>query len=315
MNPKKKKILKVLGLVYLVLVVIYLVVTVFMTGPHGGAKRRLDESLVANNAVLVAELPLRGSLELRPSVQYTLLRARATTVRSANEYTVLGALLGLGVDPTPLRNPETAYKVVVDPVLPAGTRLTHEVWAQVIEERFDTANPPMVEVKGMAGIMQFDLTLIFIMLNFLGLFVILYVALWDPVMAMLDKRAETIRTDLDTAAGRRQEAEDLKKKYNELMLSAKQERQTIINQGRHEGNLERERILSEARDDSAKVVAQTRLELEAEAGKVRTALRQEIGGLSLQVAERILGREVSKADNERLVAEFVDQVQKSDLRN
>lgn len=320
MTPNKKRILKILGAVYLALIVLYFVNAFYLTGPSGGAMRTLDHSLAANDAVLKAPLQLTGELELTQPVVEALLESHVTAIAGQDQPPVLlGAVATAQSGPQQrIINEAAIGRTVQNPILPAGTHLREHLWARILLDSdeqpamYDAANPPMVEVSGIAGIMQFDMTLVFIIANFLGLFILLYLALWDPIMSMLDTRAETIRNDLDAAAGRRREADGLKKQYGELMLSAKQERQEMVQQGRREGETERERIVAEARDESARIVEQTRQELESEAGKARTALRREIGGLSLEIAEKILGREVKSGDNDRLVADFLSKVQQSD---
>lgn len=323
MNPKKKLILKILGLAYLALIVVYFVNAFFLTGPNGCALRTLDHGLASNDAVLRSPLQLQGDLLLTANVVDGLLDSYVTAIGGTDQPPVL--LGSFTTDAAGSRqrvtNQQAIGQTVRDPVLPAGTHLGEHLWARILLDHdhqpimYDAANPPTVEVTGIAGIMEFDLTLGFIIANFLGLFVLLYLALWDPIINMLDTRAATISNDLDTAAGRRQEAEDLKKQYGELMLSARQERQAMVQQGRKEGDAERERIVGEARDESARIVAQTQQELEAETGKARTALRQEIGGLSVQIAEKILTREIKPADNDRLVSDFLSKVQQADLSN
>ncbi len=325
MNPKKKVILKILGAVYLAMILLYFIVSFLLTGPHGGVMRKLDQSLVANNARLLSPLQLEGTLEITPATLEALLEAGVTAIGGAEQQAVLlGTIMPGGKI---ISDDQALGQTIERPIIPGahrqdghvtgGTLLTNHLWERVIDQpgMYDAENPPTVEASGISGIMEFDLTLVFIMLNFLGLFTLLYLALWDPMMTMLDKRAETVRNDLDTAAGRRQEADELKKQYGELMLSARQERQEMVQQGRHEGQKERDRIVDEAREESAKVLAQGKQDLEAEVGKVRTELRQEIGGMSVEIAERILGREVTDKDTDRLLEDFLAQVQQAELKN
>ncbi len=205
------------------------------------------------------------------------------------------------------------------PVLPAETAVTDDLWKNVLagEKEFREAakEPTTLYVRGSGGIMNFDLTLVFVVINFLGLLVLLRLFLWEPILGILDKRAETIQGDLDSAATDRREAESLKTQYDRQIVGAKQERQQLAAEGRSEGEAEKQRIVAEAKAESERVMARTKEELTAAAARARTELQKEVGQLSVQVAEQILRREVRAEDNERLVQEFLVKLKESGIKN
>jgi F-type H+-transporting ATPase subunit b len=301
MSPSKKRVLKLMALVYVVLVVAFVVYTT-MNSQGKGIKRTL--STLPRKGVIKLTVPLvLESLDgkpVTPEVVDALLSAKVTVIGVVgNPEAVVGQAL-------------VAEKAVFQKAtLPAETELTDALWKTVLdgEIAFHEAKAPViVYVYGGGDIMGFDLTLIFVVLNFLGLFILLHLLLWDPITAMLDGRAETIKTDLDTASKSRQKAGALKTRYDKLILDSKQERQDMIAEGRSEGESERKRIVGTARDEADKIVARTREELEAAAEKARRDLQAEIGGLSVQLAERILDREVSETDNHHLVDDFLTKL-------
>jgi F-type H+-transporting ATPase subunit b len=206
------------------------------------------------------------------------------------------------------------------PVLPADAAVTEEMWKNVLaaEKQFrETAKEPPVTlyVRGAGNIMNFDLTLVFVVVNFLGLLILLRLFLWEPILGILDKRAETIQGDLDSAATDRREAETLKTTYDRQIVGAKQERQQLVAEGRGEGEAEKQRIVAEAKAEADRVMARSREELAAASAKARTELQKEVGQLSVQVAEQILRREVRAEDNERLVQEFLVKLKSSGIKN
>jgi F-type H+-transporting ATPase subunit b len=230
-------------------------------------------------------------------------------------------VLGVEGDPQAVVGPALAARGATfdDPVLPAGTHAPEALWNEVLaaEAELRTARDDLddtVYVAGGGDIMGFDATLILVVVNFLGLLVLLYLLLWEPIMNLLDERAATIRDDLEGAAQKHAEANSLKGKYERVMLASKQERQGLIDEGRKEGEAERERIVGEAREEAEKIVARTREELEAAAEKVRGDLRREIGGLSVSLAERILAREVRPEDNQQLVDDFLAHLDEAEAR-
>ena len=209
--------------------------------------------------------------------------------------------------------------VFADVVLPARTKLTPQLWAAVLTGEVEflakQGRTASVYASGAADILGFDWTLVFIIANFLGLLSLLYLLLWEPIVKVLDERSAQIEGDLKSARESRELAAALKKEYDALMLGAKQERQALIADGQKEGQNEKQRILAEARRDADKIIQQTRQELVAAAEKARRQLRAEIGGLSVELAGKILAREIREEDNRRLVDDFVTAIGGSERGN
>ena len=297
MSPKKKLALKVLALIYVGLVVLFFVHSILATKGEG-LRRHLDQSLVGPETVLTEPLELRS------------LEGRKATQEVADALAVAGVtVIATAEDPDTVVGPSLVGKTFHAASLPAHTHLKDALWKKVLaaerDARLKAGQDITVHVAGGGSIIGFDLTLVFVIVNFLGLLVILYLLLWEPILKVLDNRAATIQKDLDGAAGDRQVAASMKEKYTGLLLGSRQERQELIAQGRKEGELERQRILETARQEADKVIAQTRAELEAAAEQARRALRQEVGDLSVELAEKILRREVRPEDNSKIVEEFL----------
>ncbi len=192
--------------------------------------------------------------------------------------------------------------------LPAGTKLTPALWRQVLvlEARARPALRIPIQAKG--NIIGFSFTMAVVVLNFFGLLCLLYVFVWDPILGMLDARAETIRSEIDEAAAKRKEARGLRDKYAELMDGAKREREALVAAGQRDGEAERQKILDRARDEAEKLIAQAREEIGAETEKARRELMAEVGRLSTDVAGAILSREVRPEDHDALVQDFLAKV-------
>jgi F-type H+-transporting ATPase subunit b len=275
-------------------------------GTEAGVLRSLDAQIVGSHLTEPLELK---SLDGRP--------ATAEQVKALSSAKV--SVISTAKEPASIVAASLVGKTFKKPVLPAETTITEELWTRILQDekqvRLAANDSTNVYVRGSGNIMNFDMTLLFVVVNFLGLLVLLRLFLWEPILKVLDDRAATVKADLDSAAGNRQESEELKAKYGQLLLGSRQERQQLIAEGRKQGEAERQLILGEARQEAERIIAQTKQELEAAAAKVRTDLQSEVGNLSLQIAEQILHREVRQEDNEKLVQDFLGQLKTSDLRN
>lgn len=304
MSPQKKRLLKLLGLAYVGLVILFFVYTAMVTKGEG-IRRTLTDGLVGPDTVLTEPLEL-DAIEGTAATQKVV---DALTSAGVTVISVAGPD-GKAVKDTVGTNLVQRQVKFHDASLPAGTRLTEALWKEILRSevalrKAENEEAIRVYVKGAGGIIAFDATLVFVVINFLGLLVILYLLLWDPILKMLDDRAASIKGDLENAAKAREDAASLKGKYQQLLIGSKQERQELIAEGRKEGQAERQRIVDAARQEADKVIDRTRQELEAAAEKVRRDLVREIGGLSIELARKVLAREVREADNRQLVEDFL----------
>ncbi len=186
-----------------------------------------------------------------------------------------------------------------------GTVLNRDILLALMKMRDAKMGPDYVKVRGKGPVIGFQYTFVFIVLNFVILVVFLQGLLWKPVLNVLDKRRETVSEDLQQAKDHRRKAEALFEKYRATMESARKEREELIANGRREGEKERERITAEAKAEAASILERADLEVKAERNEIRRELVGSIGDFSVDLAARILGREVKPEDHRTLVNEFV----------
>ncbi len=294
MAPGKKRLLKVFIVVYLALVAALLV--------HAFSGMKGTRRLYKMTPDLVG-LELAEPLEVRSLDGLVLDAARAKAFNAADVATVRLAD-GRQVDTDAAVGEELGVMT-----LPAGTKITEELWTQVLAPESSARADEDLAVTGDGNIIGFSLNLAFTVMNFVGLLCILYVFVWDPVLEMLDKRADTIRGDIEDARRRREEAKGLRAKYAELMQGAKKEREELVAAGQRDGESERQKIIERARGEAEKIIQQARGEIGAEAERARKDLRREVGGLSAEIAAEILRRELRPEDHEALVQEFLKKVE------
>lgn len=155
-------------------------------------------------------------------------------------------------------------------------------------------------------------TLMIQIVNFAVLLVLMYVFLWDPMIAFLDQRRDMIRDEIASARQGNQAAQARLSEYEQKLDAARSERQSIVEAGKHEAQRERSVILAQAREQADRLAANARQELAAEVERAKAELRREIGALSVQVARGILAREVQQADHEALIEDLIKEIQAAD---
>jgi F-type H+-transporting ATPase subunit b len=144
--------------------------------------------------------------------------------------------------------------------------------------------------------------------NFVLLLVLLRIFLYKPIVRMLDKRRETIKTDLEEARTARSQAEAARQEHEKELENAREERLSILAQAREQAEKMREEILENARAEAHQLVAKTEEEMEALRRQALAGAQDEIADLALAAASKVVGKSLDEQDHRRLVEEFLAEV-------
>lgn len=125
--------------------------------------------------------------------------------------------------------------------------------------------------------------------------------------ALADRRAG-IEKALSEAVTAREAAERKLAEYADKLAQANKEIDEIHAAMKREGEIERERIIAEAKVAAAKIREQAAQAASQEIVKARTELREEAGRLAVQLAEQTLKEKIEKTDQDRLVGEYLAKV-------
>ena len=122
---------------------------------------------------------------------------------------------------------------------------------------------------------------------------------WDAISSMMQKREEKIANDLDSAEQSRLNAAKLEKERQEKLANSHSEAAEIIKSAKDSGELSRQNILNETKEE---VHSDITLEKEAALKEVK----DDVADLSLQIAEKILGRELTPENHESLINQYIE---------
>jgi F-type H+-transporting ATPase subunit b len=182
----------------------------------------------------------------------------------------------------------------------ALVRMALEFDHQAVKDRHRT-----LWVLGRGSIIGLDMTLVFTGLNFVALVALLYALLWDPVTRILDDRAKAVREDVESARRDREEAEATKASAAAELTKIRDDACRLRDEGRQEGEREKARLVREGHDEARRHVERTERLLDTEAEAAREALAAELGGLSCELASRVLEREVAPEDHAKLTEDLL----------
>lgn len=143
------------------------------------------------------------------------------------------------------------------------------------------------------------------LVSFLLLFWLIKRIAWKPLMSMLEEREREINADLDKAAHDRTISQQQRVETEGQLREARNQANELINKAQLEGNALQKTIIKEANEDAQRIRQQAQREIEAERIRTLNNMRSEISELSIDIAEKIIGRELSGADQDRLIDEFI----------
>ena len=146
------------------------------------------------------------------------------------------------------------------------------------------------------------------LLIFGGVLFILGKYAWGPLLDVLEKREELIKNSLAEARRDREEAAAKLKEYEDRINQARADATEIVEEGRRDAEVLKQRIEQDAREEAEKVIARGRRDLAIARETAIKDLYELSGELAAKIASRIVERELKTADHEKLIADAIGQV-------
>ena len=144
-------------------------------------------------------------------------------------------------------------------------------------------------------------TALFTFCNMLITFSVLKHFLFKPVKKMIDDRQQEIDTMYADADAAKQKAAALEQEYQAHLQSIKAERDSLLRDATVRAQKREEDILASIRAAAEADIAQERK-------KAVNDLKNEIGGMAVEIAGKVVEREINEADHQALIDEFIRNV-------
>ena len=164
---------------------------------------------------------------------------------------------------------------------------------------------PLIEVR--PGLM------IWTIVCFLVVLFVLKKYAFGPIQQMIDQRRERIEQAIAEADNAREEARKLLEEHRKLIGQAKSESEEILGEARRLAEAQRDRVKQETEEDRQRRLEETRRQIDQATVQALGQIRDEVGKLSLLAAEKILRKEISDADQGRLIDEALAEIDFSAL--
>ena len=151
-------------------------------------------------------------------------------------------------------------------------------------------------------------TALFVLLNTLLIFFVAKKFLFVPVKNMIDSRQKEIDTMYDEAGAAKEQAEALQVEYQQKLAAAQQTSERIVKEAVARGQAREEEILRQANAEASAILDKAAADIAMEKKKAINDAKDEISGIALAIAGKVVGRELSSADQSSLIDHFIEEL-------
>lgn len=150
-------------------------------------------------------------------------------------------------------------------------------------------------------------TLVAQIFNFLILFLFLKVVVYKPIVNVLEKRQQLIQDNVKSAEDERKEAQALHQRYMDEMKKAKEDAHEVIQKAVKSGETQAQQIIEAAKGESDRIKENALRDIERAKEKAVLELRDQVATLSILVADKIIGKQITNELQHDLVKEFIEE--------
>ena len=132
--------------------------------------------------------------------------------------------------------------------------------------------------------------------------------LLKPIKQVIADRKAKADSEIADAQKLRTEAEAMKAEYEQRLQHARTEANQIVATAQKTATARSEEIVGEARAQAAALKQKAEADIAQERKKAVNEVKDEIGGIAMEIASKVVEREISEKDHKDLIDEFIKNV-------
>ena len=132
--------------------------------------------------------------------------------------------------------------------------------------------------------------------------------LLKPIKQVIADRKAKADSEIADAQKLRTEAEAMKAEYEQNLYNARTEANQIVAAAQKTATARSEEIVGEARAQAAALKQKAEADIAQERKKAVNEVKDEIGGIAMEIASKVVEREISEKDHKDLIDEFIKNV-------
>ena len=132
--------------------------------------------------------------------------------------------------------------------------------------------------------------------------------LLKPIKQVIADRRAKADSEIADAQKLRTEAEAMKAEYEQNLQNARTEANQIVSAAQKTATARSEEIVGEARAQAAALKQKAEADIAQERKKAVNEVKDEIGGIAMEIASKVVEREIREEDHRDLIDEFIKNV-------
>ena len=132
--------------------------------------------------------------------------------------------------------------------------------------------------------------------------------LLKPIKQVIADRKAKADSEIADAQKLRTEAEAMKAEYEQNLQNARTEANQIVTAAQKTATARSEEIVGEARAQAAALKQKAEADIAQERKKAVNEVKDEIGGIAMEIASKVVERGISEKDHKDLIDEFIKNV-------
>ncbi len=151
-------------------------------------------------------------------------------------------------------------------------------------------------------------TALFTLLNTLTVIFVGTKFLFKPIMKMIADRQKEIDDMYDEAGAAKQQAQAMESEYRQKLEAAQDTSERLVKEAVARGQAREEEIIRQANAEAGNLLNKAAADIALEKKKAINDAKNEISGIAVAIAEKVVGRELNAADHAQLVDEFINEL-------
>ena len=150
------------------------------------------------------------------------------------------------------------------------------------------------------------------LIAFLVIWLIMAKLAWPSILGMMEKRQQKIQDDLDSAEKSKAKAAAEAQSYEDKLVEANHKAEEIISAAKKEAEEERSQILAKAQHEASDIIAKAHGAVDSERRKATIELSSSVVDLSVEIASKIIGNDLTEDQQRRLAEKYLAEVSAPD---
>ena len=150
---------------------------------------------------------------------------------------------------------------------------------------------------------------IWTILTFLVLLGLLAKFAWRPLLKALEGRQEAIKKSLEDADRAKEELARMQQESAKIIEQARVEADSILSRTRSDADRLREELKVRAKEEADTMIRNAEQQIQLQTRQALQQIRHEVGDIAVTIASKLLERNLTNEDNDRLIRETLRQLE------